>query len=98
MRGCDFVEDVAVFGEMFSLGGFPGVKLGTSCCGCFFRGELYKLPEGDRGISIISTLDAYEGVPHLYTRQTIDFNGEDCYIYEYNGRDPGGERLETWAA
>ena len=65
-------------GTMYDLGHFPGVKLGGP------RRFVANLIECDD--NCLDRLDGYEGVPHLYTRQTINLEEEGlAYIYEING-------------
>lgn len=77
---------------MFSLGGFPGIKVASEDFvteGPKVEGELHLIT--DENLS--SRLDSYEGYPNLYTRRVVETElGPRTWVYEYNG-EPGAERL-----
>lgn len=92
LNGSNFIGNTIVEGKMFSLGGFPGVRLdepGT------FHAEVYEVDE-----ETLAKLDILEGVPHLYTREIVIVTTHDgcilnSYIYQYNG--PSNEHvMENW--
>lgn len=69
-------------GTMFSLGGFPGVKLDGNQTGIL--GELYKVPR-----AFLEALDTYEGYRgagdpfNLYNRRSVDVGGIEAFVYEF---------------
>ena len=79
----NFVRTTAIKGTMFSLGGFPGVVCegeGTVV------GDLLELHDAT-AMAVLRALDGYEGVPHLYTRETVKTAcGVDTAVYVYAGR------------
>lgn len=48
---------------IFNLGWFPGIRPKT---GCITKGDVWSVTDAD-----LPRLDQYEGVPHLYTRETV---------------------------
>jgi gamma-glutamylcyclotransferase (GGCT)/AIG2-like uncharacterized protein YtfP len=74
-----------VKGQLYHLGGFPGFKYGDG----EVLGELYEIKDPDAW----PRLDSYEGVPHLYTRESVveQTTGEPTDIYVYQG-DPHEEQ------
>lgn len=66
--------------DMFNLGSFPGIKEGTGT----IEAELYQ-------VSDLRPLDWLEGYhpdyepDSLYLRRTVKLDGEDVYVYVYNG-------------
>lgn len=79
--GTDHIGTFDHPGTIFSLGGFPGVRLNGDGR---FVGDLLRLhrPEAQ-----LAALDQYEGEGSLYHRRVI-YVGPDkvpAYAYEYNG-------------
>lgn len=89
MDDCEYIGLVDVPGVMYSLGAFPGVKLGGDDT---FVAELYYVPD-NYVPDIIAALDNYEGYypkypdASLYIRKTVKINDVYAYIYEVN-REP----------
>lgn len=79
---CEVTRDVVLTGyDIFDLGSFPGVKPGSGSV----VGDLFMVPEEQFDI-----LDQYEGVPSLYTRETVSVAGyDDVQLYVYTG-------IPTW--
>jgi gamma-glutamylcyclotransferase (GGCT)/AIG2-like uncharacterized protein YtfP len=77
---------VTIPGQMFSLGGFPGVRL-TDEPGFTFQAEIVEVDD-----ETLARLDQYEGYYEsspensLYIRQrfTDPERGIDAWVYEYN--------------
>jgi gamma-glutamylcyclotransferase (GGCT)/AIG2-like uncharacterized protein YtfP len=61
--------------DLFNLGWFPGIRPGTGTV----TGDLYDIPN-----DMVPALDAYEGAPHLYTREIVNVAGVDAYTYVYH--------------
>ena len=79
-----YVETVDLPGaRMFSLGGFPGIRLdGTGSIEC----DLYRIDDP----TLIQVADRYEGYDDsssdpLYFRRIVSVNDIPAYIYEFNG-------------
>ena len=75
---CTVIENVVLPGHnLYDLGAFPGIKPGDGSV----VGDVFMVPD-----DLWDSLDAYEGVPNLYTRQPVDIAGFDqpvqAYIYE----------------
>jgi len=77
---CDVTKDVVLPGfNLYDLGSFPGVRPGEGSV----VGDVFMVPE-----ELWDRLDQYEGVPHLYTRETVELTGfGDTEVYVY-GRQP----------
>lgn len=84
--------------DLFDLGWYPGIKLGSEN---EVVGDLYEVDQ-----SIIPSLDAYEGTPHLYTRHSLEGTQFDTQVnlskyegqvmlYEYNGYPSNRPRIES---
>ena len=90
---CDVITDVVLPGyNIFDLGWFPGIRPGSGSV----VGDLFMVPD-----KLWERLDAYEGVPHLYTRETVSIAGHDnvqVYVYSRDidpaDRIPGGNWLQ----
>jgi gamma-glutamylcyclotransferase (GGCT)/AIG2-like uncharacterized protein YtfP len=74
--------------EMFSLGGFPGIRNGSTR----IKVEVYEVDEHTLGR--LDRLEGYHGVgqPNLYERETIDTEFGDALVYtlkddRYNKQD-----------
>lgn len=80
-----FVGPDRVSGTLFSLGGFPGVKLEGETFDAdkpAVVGECF-LIEDD---ALTARLDHYEGHPNLFCRKVVKTeSGRDAWVYEYNG-------------
>ena len=76
---CDVITNVVLPGfNIYDLGAFPGIKPGDGSV----VGDLFMVPD-----ELWDRLDAYEGVPHLYTRETVDIAGHEgvqVYVYGYD--------------
>lgn len=97
MVACEFEGTVKVPGVMYSLVGFPGVKLGGKRT---FHGELYRLPDDPVRQSLtVQRLDGYEGCPSLYTRRTADVEHAGrtlkAFVYEFNGQLPDEDLIPS---
>jgi len=70
------VSNVKLMGhQLFDLGWYPGIRPGAG----YVVGDLFDVED-----SQWAELDAYEGVPSLYTRETVSvggFSGVQVYIY-----------------
>jgi gamma-glutamylaminecyclotransferase len=66
---------------------------------CAVRGELYTLPEGDRGRAMLAKLDRFEGAPRMYRRTAVTTTaGAVVWMYVWAG-DPLALRplsTENW--
>lgn len=85
LQGAAFVK-ASTLGRpfrMFDTGGFPVLLPATeNKPGYLPTGEIYELPEGDKGQLILHRLDRLEGEGSMYHRrvvQTVD--GEDVSVY-----------------
>lgn len=84
-----FVESSKIDGDLYNLGWFPGVKLGT---GNTVKGDLFLIEDE----SITPQLDRYEGHPTLFCRKQIGRRDDgDVWVYEYNGPVKAELRLES---
>jgi gamma-glutamylcyclotransferase (GGCT)/AIG2-like uncharacterized protein YtfP len=109
--GSDFIQDDRISATMYSLGGFPGIKVVGEASktgepvpfvseGPTVTGELYRITDED----LPHSLDRYEGYPFLYgRRRVVTASGNVTWVYEWNGEysDPAekSERLVptgTW--
>lgn len=84
-NGTKFVGSDRISGTMYSLGGFPGVKLGDATSfdteGAKVLGEVYEIEDD----TVPARLDRYEGYPNLYGRKQVRTeNGELAWVYEIN--------------
>ena len=85
-RHATFVETIRLpDAVMFSLGGFPGIRLGD---GDGVECDLYRIDNPD----LLRGADQYEGYygpgngHNLYNRVTVQTpTGIEAFIYEYNG-------------
>ncbi len=80
------VGPASVAGTLYDLGPYPGATFGTPGV---VHGRVYQLPPGDEP-AIWAALDAYEGVPDLYVRRTVDVTLATghrlaCQAYQYHG-------------
>ena len=75
---CEVTRNVVLNGfDIFDLGSFPGIKPGNGSV----VGDLFMVPD-----ELWDRLDSYEGVPHLYTRETVSVAGHDnVQVYVYAG-------------
>ncbi len=84
-RSVMFLRESKINGEMYHLGGFPGVTFEPALFDetkPTVVGEVYMI----RDASIIPVLDAYEGYPSLYGRtQTVTECGRKVWVYFYRG-------------
>jgi gamma-glutamylcyclotransferase (GGCT)/AIG2-like uncharacterized protein YtfP len=85
-----FIADDRISGTMFSMGGYPGVRLGSSreflSEGPTVKGEVYEVEDA----RLPSMLDQYEGYPNLYNRKKVRTEaGYNAWVYEIN--DPPSE-------
>lgn len=83
---CTVYNNVTLTGfDLFNLGWFPGIKPGDGTV----LGDVFFVPE-----NLWPRLDAYEGVPSLYTRQTVSIEPlGDVQVYVYNGNPPVGSQI-----
>lgn len=73
--------------DLFNLGWFPGIKPGNGVV----TGDVFFVPEDN-----YRELDAYEGVPNLYTRAVISLESlGDVQVYVYNGNPPAGSQVKS---
>ena len=91
MQGLDLVSsgEETVKGRLFSLGGFPGLKLGSSE-NIDVLVDVYELPKDPR--TILARLDQYEGYVSenqsnslFIRRKTLTSDNIEVWVYEYNG-------------
>lgn len=74
-------------GHIYDLGWFPGFKHGSTLDSPHnVVGELIEVTD-----EALERLDAYEGVPDLYKRESttaLTYDGEyvPCFVYVYNGQ------------
>lgn len=89
MKGCKYLGNDAIYGDLYNLGAFPGLKTCTEKDGRKVIVDLYELPEDDR--EVLGRLDRYEGYyqdapdQSLYKRikvLTINSNIE-VWAYEF---------------
>ena len=86
---CPVTEGVRLEGyDLFNLGWFPGIKPGEGAV----IGDVFDVPTG-----LFATLDQYEGVPNLYTRQTVSITdiGDPVEVYVYNGNPGRSDQIES---
>lgn len=94
----------SVNGELFHLGGFPGLKLFDDLQGeaddsrPLVKGEVYLIQDP----SMTALLDAYEGYDSdnpergLYNRKEVfTFFGRKVWVYTYNGPTRNDQLIET---
>jgi gamma-glutamylcyclotransferase (GGCT)/AIG2-like uncharacterized protein YtfP len=86
----EFVGEATLPGTLFSLGGFPGVRLNGSG---EFDCEVHRIKPESRTV-LLQNLDRYEGEGSLYHRRVVDTEFGPAYIYEYNG--DAGEPMRRW--
>ncbi len=77
------IADGTIYGTMYNLGYFPGVKLGGAG---LVHGEIWKV-----NASCMQSLDALEGEGHLYKRKKVSVTDseatiEDVWVYEIMSR------------
>lgn len=78
--GCSFVGEDSIFGELYSVGWYPGVKLVDDIEGSLVHGDVFRLDDE----ALISWLDSYEGYPDLFSRQKVlTVSGDVAWIYTY---------------
>lgn len=92
-NGTEFVGSDRISGTMYTLGGFPGVRLGDATSfdteGPKVLGEVYTVTDDN----VPDRLDRYEGYPYLYDRKQVQTeNGELAWVYEIN-RDQPADRI-----
>ena len=76
LQNSDYLGEDSIQGSMFNVGYYPAVILGN---GGIVEGELYEVED-----PTLNSLDALEGVPHLYTRETVVTDGgEEVYTYQW---------------
>jgi len=63
---------------LYSLGGFPGLKLGRDST---VIGALLEVTDA----SVFTTLDRYEGHPEFYTRELLETMDGPAWVYVYQG-------------
>ena len=85
---CELYRDVKLPGfDLFNLGWFPGIKPGAGTV----VGDVFFVPD-----DTYPALDSYEGVPNLYTRQTVTLESlGEVQVYVYNGQPPVGSQVES---
>lgn len=72
---------------MFNIGYFPGV----------IKDEVGEITIERLQVTKeeLANLDRYEGVPHLYRRETVEVGGEKGEMYIYNRTTEGKEIIKT---
>lgn len=89
-------DDCYVYGTLYDLGPFPGIKLrGESQV----PGQLIEVSDEYLGL-----LDKYEGVPTLYVRKQVPVVRQTpenlfishAWIYEYNGNVDSFGEIDKW--
>lgn len=89
LKGATFLEKAQINGfKMLHLGGFPGIVPSDDTSG--ITGELYSITD-----EMLPALDRLEGVPTLYTRETIvgmrDGSIEEAFVYVFQPARPLSE-------
>lgn len=83
------VGETSIQGTMYSLGGFPGVRLDG---GGRVVGDLFEVV--DEGLP--DTLDRYEGYPDLYGRRMVRCeNGSEAWVYEIGMVPPSANVINS---
>lgn len=96
--GVEHIGETRISGRMYSMGGFPGVRLDGRRFhseGDVVTGDLFRITDDN----LSSRLDQYEGYPHLYGRRLVETEqGEDAWVYEINMAPPETSRIPsgTW--
>lgn len=86
MVDAEVVGPATAHGQIYDLGWFPGFKRQSTVEGdSLVKGEVIRIDEEG-----LERLDAYEGVPSLYSRGEITAITDDgeaipAYVYIYNG-------------
>lgn len=87
-------SDSYVFGSLYDLGNFPGIKLTGNN---MIPGQVIEVTDEE-----LEALDMYEGCPFLYSRKKIiayDKNldsKDEVWIYEYNGDIEKYSEISRW--
>lgn len=83
---CSLVGDDEINGELYQIGGFPGLKMlhkhgMYSPDKAIVKGEVFQILDE----SLVRSLDAYEGYPTLFTRQQVlTARGRTVWVYIFN--------------
>ena len=86
-EGRTLLGETTIAGEIYHLGGFPGVRLGGESK---VHGEVWEVPE-----SSLPRLDRYEGEGSLYIRHEITTEFGPAWVYEYNDTPPVERRIAS---
>lgn len=71
--------------ELFDLGWYPGIRPGDG----YVVGDLFDVKDNQW-----AALDQYEGVPDLYTRETVTVGGfEGVQVYVYHRSIPADKKI-----
>ena len=95
LKNSSIVDGYAVKGRLFDLGSFPGIILGGEKD---IPGQVAIVSD-----SKLKSLDSYEGVPFLYTREratarSIDEPKEaiDVWVYQWAGETSQYKEIDKW--
>lgn len=73
---CSVQKNVQLPGyQLFNLGWFPGIRPGDGVV----TGDLFDITN-----DMLPALDAYEGAPRLYTRETVKVGDVEAFVYVYH--------------
>lgn len=73
---CPVEKNVELTGyNLYNLGWFPGIRPGVGTVVC----DLFDITN-----DMLPALDAYEGAPHLYTRETVKVGDTEAFVYVYH--------------
>lgn len=73
--------------QLFDLGWYPGIRPGEG----YVVGDVFEVPEEQW-----AALDQYEGVPTLYTRETVNIGGtEGVQVYIYHSDISSDKQIAT---
>jgi gamma-glutamylcyclotransferase (GGCT)/AIG2-like uncharacterized protein YtfP len=87
--GASYVGPDAINGDIYNLGWYPGVRLGSDNV---VVGDVFKL--GDA--SVIRQIDQYEGYPSLYNRSEVETKGGlRAWVYTINRECGENERITS---
>ena len=79
-KGAEFIGTRTIQGDLFYLGGFPGVLPGEGTV----HGDLFRVTSD----ALLARMDSYEGHPSLFERRQVTIHGgseeETGWVYFYN--------------